>query len=161
MDDIIVRHMKLEDIDQICEIEQQAFTTPWTKDAFYNEMVNNLFAFYIVLEAGGLIVGYAGMWTVVDEAHVTNIAIREGYRGKGLGDRLLTEMKSAARALGMMRMTLEVRVSNEVAQSLYAKHDFKSVGIRKRYYTDNHEDAMIMWVELHEQPSHNRKEQET
>lgn len=161
MDHVAVRRMKLEDIEQIIEIEHQAFTLPWTKEAFYHEMVNNQLAFYIVLEIDQLIVGYAGMWAVIDEAHVTNIAIRDGYRNKGLGDRLLTEIKAVAKTLGMQRMALEVRVSNDVAQKLYMKHAFKSVGIRKRYYTDNHEDAMIMWAELHEQQAPIRKGQQT
>ena len=142
------RAMTLEDIDQITDIEQEAFTEPWTKEAFHNELVNNLFAKYIIVEYAGDIVGYGGMWIIIDEAHVTNIAIRSGFRGKGLGSLLLTEMKKTASNFGAVRMTLEVRVSNHAAQKLYEKHGFEASGIRPNYYSDNNEDAVIMWAEF-------------
>ncbi|AOZ92304.1 ribosomal protein S18-alanine N-acetyltransferase [Paenibacillus crassostreae] len=147
-EDISFRAMKLEDVPAIMIIEHEAFTLPWTETAFHNELTNNHFAKYIVMENNGLPVGYAGMWTIVDEAHITNIAILEEYRGRKLGDRLLDELIKTAYQSGMERMTLEVRVSNRIAQRLYAKKGFKAAGIRKGYYSDNHEDAMIMWAEL-------------
>ncbi|MNZ85970.1 ribosomal-protein-alanine N-acetyltransferase [compost metagenome] len=88
------------------------------------------------------------MWTIVDEAHITNIAVRPGYRGQHLGERLLNEIMDWASDLGMVRITLEVRVSNYVAQSLYGKKGFVPVGTRKGYYSDNNEDALIMWSDL-------------
>ncbi|WP_438347568.1 ribosomal protein S18-alanine N-acetyltransferase [Paenibacillus sp. FA6] len=142
------RIMKLEDIPDIMVIEHDAFTLPWTETSFRNELTNNLFARYIVMESHGKPIGYAGMWTIVDEAHITNVAILEAYRGRKLGERLLDELMKTAVQLGMDRMTLEVRVSNSIAQRLYGKKGFKSVGLRKSYYSDNHEDAMIMWVDL-------------
>ncbi|WP_235941455.1 ribosomal protein S18-alanine N-acetyltransferase [Paenibacillus puerhi] len=140
--------MSLEDIPAICHIEKESFTTPWTAAAFQNELTNNQFANYIVLEYEGKIAGYGGMWLIMEEAHVTNIAIGAAYRGRKLGDRLLTEMQRTAGSLGAQRMTLEVRPSNEVALGLYAKKGFRSVGVRRGYYTDNQEDALIMWADL-------------
>jgi ribosomal-protein-alanine N-acetyltransferase len=142
------RSMCIEDIDTICAIEQEAFTTPWTAGAFHNELTNNHFAHYIVMELDGEIVGYGGMWMIVDEAHITNIAVRAPYRGRKLGERLLMRLQSAAVFLGAERITLEVRTSNIVAQRLYAKLGFIPAGLRKGYYTDNGEDAIIMWAHL-------------
>lgn len=142
------RPMQIEDIPQICRIEQEAFPTPWTAGAFQNELTNNQFARYIVIELDGEIAGYGGMWLIMEEAHVTNIAIRELYRGRKLGERLLREMQLTASFYGAIRMTLEVRPSNTIAQRLYEKMGFRSVGVRRGYYTDNKEDALIMWADL-------------
>lgn len=102
----------------------------------------------MVMELEGKAIGYAGMWTIMDEAHITNIAVRGAYRGRKLGEKLLDELMSTAAYLGMERMTLEVRVSNSIAQRLYQKKGFESAGLRKGYYSDNGEDAMIMWANL-------------
>ena len=110
--------------------------------------MNNMFAKYMVMERGGRILGYGGMWMIVDEAHVTNIAVSEAYRGQGLGKRLLRELMRTAQWLGAVRMTLEVRVTNEIAKSLYERMGFYASGIRPNYYSDNMEDALIMWAEL-------------
>lgn len=142
------RTMTLDDIPDIMVIEHESFTLPWSEEAFRNEMTSNHFARYLVMEYDGIPIGYAGMWTILDEAHITNIAVRQAYRGRSLGEKLLREMMVWADELGMSRMTLEVRISNHVAQSLYEKMGFQSVGIRKGYYSDNQEDAMIMWCEL-------------
>lgn len=142
------RLMQMADIDQICGIEQEAFTSPWTAAAFQNELANNLFARYLVMERDGEIIGYGGMWLITDEAHITNIAVRADYRGRKLGEKLLRELQETARVMGANRMTLEVRVSNYVAQRLYEKMGFVSTGVRKGYYSDNMEDALIMWAEL-------------
>ncbi|AJS61612.1 ribosomal protein S18-alanine N-acetyltransferase [Paenibacillus sp. IHBB 10380] len=147
-DSFTFRPMKLVDIPSIMIIEREAFTLPWTEDAFRNELTNNLFAKYVVLENNGNPIGYAGMWTIVDEAHVTNIALLEAYRGRKLGGLLLEELMNTASQIGMLRITLEVRVSNMIAQKLYERKGFTSVGIRKGYYSDNHEDAVIMWADL-------------
>lgn len=145
---LVFRSMRLEDIPNIREIELEAFPTPWTAGAFHNELTNNQFAHYMVLEVDGVIAGYAGMWVIVDEAHVTNIALRIPYRGRKLGERMLRELQRTASFLGSKKMTLEVRVSNAIAQNLYRKLGFRESGIRKGYYTDNHEDALIMWADL-------------
>ena len=149
--EVLFRAMRLEDIEQICIIEKEAFPTPWTADAFYNELTTNMFAHYIVIEKDGTLIGYGGMWKVVDEAHVTNIAIRKPYQGQKLGEGILSRLQASAIVSGMNRMTLEVRVSNIVAQNLYKKLGFYAVGTRKGYYSDNNEDAIIMWANLKEQ----------
>lgn len=142
------RSMRLDDIPFICEIEIEAFATPWTAEAFHNELMNNHFAKYMVMELAGEVVGYGGMWLIVDEAHVTNIAIKAPYRGRKWGERLLDEFMDTAAFMGAVRMTLEVRVSNLIAQSLYGKLGFYPAGTRREYYSDNNEDAIIMWAEL-------------
>ena len=102
-------------------------------------------------------VGYAGMWLVIDEAHITTIAVREGSRGKGLGELLLTSLIEAAAEMGADRLTLEVRVSNEPAQGLYEKYGFERQGVRARYYSDNNEDAYIMTVSDVRSPVYRRR----
>ncbi|MEH7252230.1 ribosomal protein S18-alanine N-acetyltransferase [Neobacillus niacini] len=148
VDSFVFRYMNEEDIDQILEVEHASFTTPWSREAFYNEIYNNKFAVYIVLEEDHKIIGYCGAWIVIDEAHVTNIAILPSYRGKKLGEALLRKMMFVAKDMGARSMTLEVRVTNQVAQSLYRKFGFQNGGIRKNYYSDNQEDALVMWVNI-------------
>lgn len=145
---ITLRKMVEEDIDQILIIENESFATPWSRESFENELTKNRFALYLVLEDEEVICGYCGVWIIVDEAHVTNIALLPNYRGKKLGETLLTEIMKIAKEKGAKTMTLEVRVSNHVAQSLYRKLGFQDGGIRKNYYTDNQEDALVMWVNL-------------
>ncbi|MCM3633816.1 ribosomal protein S18-alanine N-acetyltransferase [Paenibacillus camelliae] len=140
--------MTLDDLPDIMSIEQDSFTTPWTEEAFINELTNNMFAQYMVMEYQGKVIGYGGMWIIVDEAHITNIAILTPYRGQGLGKRLMHELQKTARFLGAVRMTLEVRASNEIAQRLYRRYGFEAAGIRPGYYSDNQEDAVIMWADL-------------
>jgi [ribosomal protein S18]-alanine N-acetyltransferase len=142
------RLMTLEDIPHIVNIERESFTTPWSSNAFTNELTNNHFAKYMVMECNDEIAGYGGMWIIMDEAHITNIAVTGKYRGNKLGERLLSEMQRTAAFLGAVRMTLEVRKSNLIAQNLYNKLGFRSVGVRPKYYTDNNEDALIMWADL-------------
>lgn len=145
---VTFRFMELKDIDQILLIERLSFTIPWSREAFYNELTHNQYARYLVMEEQESIIGYCGIWIVLDEAHVTNIALLPEYRGKGLGTGLLRKAMIEAKELGALTMTLEVRVSNYVAQSLYRKLGFENGGIRKNYYSDNQEDALVMWVKL-------------
>lgn len=152
LSNLVFRSMTLDDVTSIVAIEQEAFATPWTPEAFKNELTSNMFARYMVMENDGVLIGYGGMWVIVDEAHVTNIAVRADHRGKGLGERLLTELQQTAAYFGASKMTLEVRVSNEIAQRLYRKLGFKPAGIRPAYYSDNNEDALIMWAELNQYP---------
>ncbi|OXM84468.1 ribosomal protein S18-alanine N-acetyltransferase [Paenibacillus rigui] len=148
VDALEFRSMQMEDIPAICDIEQEAFTTPWTAGAFQNELTSNQFARYLVMEFNGQVIGYGGMWLIMEEAHITNVAVRKGFRGQKLGERLMRELQKTASFFGALRMTLEVRASNFVAQNLYEKLGFYSVGVRRGYYTDNREDAIIMWVDL-------------
>ncbi|XID92870.1 ribosomal protein S18-alanine N-acetyltransferase [Paenibacillaceae bacterium WGS1546] len=156
--DVDYRLMNVDDIPAIVDIEREAFTAPWSAEAFRNELTNNLFAKYMVMERKGDIVGYGGMWLIIDEAHVTNIAIRERYRGRGFGHALLKQLMKTAHYLGARRMTLEVRVSNDTAQSLYRKMGFVPSGVRPNYYSDNLEDALIMWADLAEDDGEGSKE---
>jgi [ribosomal protein S18]-alanine N-acetyltransferase len=142
------RYMREEDIDQVLEVEHASFSVPWSRDAFYNELTNNQFATYIVLEENDKIIGYCGVWIVVDEAHVTNIAILPDYRGKKLGQILMSKLIEVAIEKGAKSMTLEVRVTNDPALAVYRKFGFQDGGIRKNYYSDNQEDALVMWVRL-------------
>ncbi|RXZ81498.1 ribosomal-protein-alanine N-acetyltransferase [Paenibacillaceae bacterium] len=147
-DSLVFRAMQLGDIPSVFRIEQEAFTSPWSEEAFHSELTSNHFARYMVMVHDREIIGYGGMWTIMDEAHITNIAVRSDYRGLGLGERLLREVQRTAVFFGMSRMTLEVRVSNERAQNLYRKLGFEPSGLRPQYYSDNNEDALIMWAEL-------------
>ncbi|UYZ22277.1 ribosomal protein S18-alanine N-acetyltransferase [Mesobacillus jeotgali] len=145
---ITFRNMTVDDLDEVMEVELKSFTVPWSKEAFFNELTKNQFAHYLIVEVDQRVVGYCGVWIIIDEAHITNIALLPEYRGMKLGEALMAKVMELARELGAMRMTLEVRVSNERAQNLYGKFGFEEGAIRKQYYTDNMEDAIVMWVNL-------------
>lgn len=147
---VAFRKMTLDDVDAVYEIEKESFTLAWSKDAFEQEMLKNEFAYYVLAETEDGIVGYCGMWLVMDEAHITNIAISPSQRGKKLGKALMQAAIDTAIGHGAKLMTLEARVSNVVAINLYKKLGFKNGGIRKGYYTDNQEDAIVMWVNFDE-----------
>ncbi len=145
---ITFRNMSVDDLDDVMAVEVNSFTIPWSREAFFNELTKNQFAQYLVVEVDQKVVGYCGVWIIVDEAHITNIALLPEYRGMKLGEALMAKVIELAREMGAMRITLEVRVSNERAQNLYRKFGFEEGAIRKQYYTDNMEDALIMWVNL-------------
>ncbi|WP_239255711.1 ribosomal protein S18-alanine N-acetyltransferase [Listeria ilorinensis] len=142
------READLADAAQLAAIEQLVFTTPWTEEAFQSEFQTNQYAHYLLLEQDGEIVGYAGIWRVLDEGHITNIAVKPDYQGQHLGEALLRELLHEAVEEGVLRVTLEVRVSNKKAQNLYRKLNFQNGALRRRYYPDNAEDALVMWVDL-------------
>lgn len=167
----VVAPMTLEDVPTISEIERAVFTMPWSAGAFRYELAHNHSATYLVLryapwaakwrgaprqavwrlahpdEIDRSILGYGGLWMMVDEGHICTLGVRAEWRGRGLGELLLWGLIQAAHQLGAAMVTLEVRESNTVAQSLYQKYGLQVVGRRKGYYTDNHEDALIMSVE--------------
>ena len=143
-----IRKMMFHDIDQVTEVEKLSFPSPWPRSTFEVELRDNLFAHYFVVVQGETIVGYAGMWMILDEAHVTNIAVHPDYRGLNFGKRLVRELIVQAFKLGANRITLEVRVSNSVARKLYKDLGFYEAGIRKGYYSDNNEDAVVMWKDI-------------
>lgn len=147
-DPITIREMVQDDIDTVYTIEKNSYSTPWTKEIFYNELMNNAHAFYAVIAYQGDIVGYAGMWVVYDDAQITTIAIDPAFRGKRLGKQLFRYMLQTAYRLEVARLSLEVRVSNVVAQNMYRKFGLVPGGVRKGYYTDNNEDAIVMWVSV-------------
>jgi [ribosomal protein S18]-alanine N-acetyltransferase len=168
-----VRPMTEGDIPQVVAIEHESFPTTWPQTAYRRELTNNLARYLVLIDRSlqplnpvtlrrrrslldffrreeapppttDFIVGYVGLWLMVDDAHIVAIAVREAYRGKGLGELLLTEAIDLALSNNQESVTLEVRRSNNVAQSLYEKYRFLKVGVRRRYYSDNHEDAIIM-----------------
>ena len=140
---IICRRMTLEDVPQVHEIELKTFHTPWTYQSFVDEMTTNKCARYVVAEDDGKILGYAGAWLVFDEGHITNIAVDEAARGRGIGTMVTKALMQYAANMGVQYMTLEVRKSYLVAQGLYKKLGFIELGVRKRYYEDNGEDAYL------------------
>ncbi len=141
-------NLKAEHIDKIVAIEKVAFPTPWSKEAFKHELNENPLAHYVVALLEGEVIGYGGMWQVVDEGHITNVAVDIPYRGNNLGGLIMDKLIEKAKALGCSGMTLEVRTSNLVAQKLYKSRNFLDCGLRKGYYTDTLEDAIIMWKQI-------------
>ncbi|WP_430535596.1 ribosomal protein S18-alanine N-acetyltransferase [Listeria rocourtiae] len=147
MNEVTFRQATVADVKSLLCIENAVFTSPWSEKAFRNEFYTNQYAYYLVAEQNEEVIGYAGVWLILDEGHITNIAVHPDYQGKGYGQALLAELLDTATAKGVIRLTLEVRVSNMQAQKLYRKFGFKDGAIRKQYYPDNQEDALVMWVE--------------
>ena len=169
-----LRPMTEADIPQVAGIEGQSFPTTWPRTAYRRELANRLARYLVLVDRANspisavqerserksilgfflrkpaqastsdYIIGYVGVWLMVDQAHIVAIAIREDYRRQGLGELLMAESVDTALANGQESVTLEVRRSNESAQALYEKYRFLKVGVRRRYYTDNKEDALIM-----------------
>lgn len=133
-------------IEDVAEVDQICFHIPWTREDFEKEIRENEMAIYFAaVDENGQAVGYAGMWHVLDEGHITNVAVLPEYRRLGIGDRLMEAIDKRANELKIAGVTLEVRISNSAAQRLYTKHGYRLEGFRKRYYTDTNEDAVIMW----------------
>ncbi|KUO50023.1 MAG: ribosomal-protein-alanine acetyltransferase [Desulfitibacter sp. BRH_c19] len=143
-----IRKMTFQDIDQVLEVENLSFPSPWSRSSFEAEINDNLFAHYYVVFKDHKVVGYAGMWMIIDEAHVTNIAVHPEFRGLNFGKRLTQTLIMQAFRQGANRITLEVRVSNLIARNLYKDLGFNEAGIRKGYYSDNNENAIIMWKNI-------------
>ena len=143
--DLIVRQAEEKDIKPMAEMDILCFSAPWSEVSFEKEIKENHLAFYIVAEVDGSMVGYAGLWCIVDEGHITNVAVHPDYRRKGIGEALVSVLLEHTIKSGILSHTLEVRASNEAAISLYTKFGFQPAGLRKNYYEDNGEDAIIMW----------------
>jgi ribosomal-protein-alanine N-acetyltransferase len=133
-----------EHVDTVQRISTLSFLTPWTKESIEKELDNEM-ARYVVAVQNGAVIGYGGVWLILGEGHITNIAVHPEYRGIGIGDIILEALISLCIMERVNSMTLEVRVSNSAAQGLYKKHGFKEAGIRKNYYSDTKEDGIIMW----------------
>ena len=138
--------MDYSHVDEIYEISAKAFHTPWSLDSIHSEL-NNTLAKYVVAidEENNSVVGFAGMWIIAGEGNITNIAVSDSYKHKGIGYNLILGLIELCKENNCSDLTLEVRVSNKIAQSLYEKVGFINEGIRKKYYEDNGEDAIIMW----------------
>ncbi|HLR61065.1 MAG TPA: ribosomal protein S18-alanine N-acetyltransferase [Lentibacillus sp.] len=148
MAELIIRQMELSDVDAVLEVEKNTFLAPWPKDIIVQELTDNDHAHYYVLLIDHQLVAYAGMWHVIDDAQVTSIAVTPAFRGQKLGETLFLYLLEQAVRMGAKRFSLEVRVSNTIAQRMYRKFGLVPGGIRKNYYTDNQEDAIVMWVNL-------------
>jgi ribosomal-protein-alanine N-acetyltransferase len=144
--EIVIFPMTPSDLDGVMEVEQLSFLTPWSREAFASELMQT-YTIYLVAKEDNRVIAYGGMHVVWEDSHVTNIAVHPLYRGRGLGERMMNELIARASARGANRMTLEVRASNEPAQELYRKLGFitRPGSVRKRYYSDTGEDAIVMW----------------
>lgn len=151
-----VEPMQQSDVPTVASIERMVFTLPWSSHAFGYELRSNPMSHYFVARVRaapsspngqGLdasVIGYGGFWMMLDEAHICTLGVHPNWRRHGAGELLLATMIRQATALNANVVTLEVRVSNMPAQRLYEKYGFRPVGVRKGYYSDNHEDALIM-----------------
>ena len=145
---IRIEYMTLAHLEDVYAIELDTFSIPWEKEDFVKELTENKLAIYIVAFFGDEIVGYGGMWHIVNEGHITNIAATKKYRRQGIGTTILKRMLEIADEKEMIGITLEVRMGNADAMSIYSKFGFKAEGLRKNYYADTKEDAVIMWKDL-------------
>lgn len=141
---MLIRAMDLDDLDRIVELEHILFTSAWNKSDFIYELLENQFSFNYVLEENDQIIGYVGVWLMYEQSQITTIGVDPAYWRRGLGRMLMQEMIELAMKQGCEKMSLEVRISNQPAISLYQSLGFETVAIRKDYYQDNHEDAYLM-----------------
>ena len=148
-----LREMRREDLPRVMEIERECFPTPWHESAYITEMSNRS-AYYIVACMDEHIVGYTGMWVIMDEAHITTLGVDRDYRNCKIGEQLLVGLLDEAIRRGAKRATLEVRQNNEAAHRLYRKYGFAPAAIRHGYYTDNNENALVMWIDNMQTPSY-------
>lgn len=145
---LIIKPLEREDIDDVDIIAQRAYGQHhWSKEAFYSELSNNLAKYFVAKTVDNKLIGFAGYWGIIDEAHVTTIAVDPDYRRQYVGEVLLVTMLQGCYKEMFKYLTLEVRESNLPAIKLYEKYGFKSFGVRKGYYQDNNENALIMWTE--------------
>ncbi|MCL2593146.1 MAG: ribosomal protein S18-alanine N-acetyltransferase [Defluviitaleaceae bacterium] len=134
-----------EHLNDVYAIEEDSFSIPWSKHELEKDAFENKLSIYLLALFEGEVAGYVGMWHVVNEGHITNIAVKKEYRGNGIGDKLIKQLINIAIEKEMIGITLEVRMNNAPAQKLYANNGFKIEGLRKNYYKDTKEDAIIMW----------------
>ena len=145
MADVIIRQAAKEDAEDIYEIERLCFPDPWSRDSIRYELEENERAFYLVAEHSGKVVGYMGLWWILDEGHITNVAVRPGYRNRKIAEGIIRVMLEHTIGAGILHHTLEVRRDNQPAINLYEKFGFEVDGVRKGYYQFDGEDALIMW----------------
>lgn len=143
---MIIRKMEERDITEVAAIEEETFSSPWSADSFSKESKNKN-NIYLVVEDNGEIIGYCGLWGVVGEGQITNVAVRKDNRNRGVGRIMLTKLLELGVNQGLESFTLEVRESNKSALHIYQSLGFYSVGIRKDFYTEPTENAVIMWLQ--------------
>ena len=142
---IVIDFMKEEYIDEVLDISSLSFSICWSKNSYIQELTNPV-ARYLVAKIDNKVVGFVGTWIILDESHITNIAVHPNYRKQGIASKLIEELLNYCKSQGCIAYTLEVRSTNKAARALYEKHNFKQDGVRKGYYEDNKEDAIIMWL---------------
>lgn len=148
LSEISISPMSKEDVEAVVQIEAEAYGKHhWAKSSFYDEMSNNLAKYYVAKTHTGELVGYAGTWHIIDEGHITTIAVKKEYLRNHIGEAIIQRIIDDCYKNNIKYLTLEVRVSNIPAIKLYEKYGFQSLGTRKGYYQDNNEDALIMWTE--------------
>ena len=145
IDNIEIKEMKKEHLDGVMVVENLSFKIPWSRNSFLEELTTNDLAIYFVATVDGQVIGYGGLWKIFDEGHITNIAIHPEFRRCGAASKIMDKILSVCDENSIKSLTLEVRKNNFSAQNLYKKYGFKIEGIRKEYYTDTGEDALIMW----------------
>ncbi|HCT62476.1 MAG TPA: ribosomal-protein-alanine N-acetyltransferase [Erysipelotrichaceae bacterium] len=146
----MIQRMEVGDLDRIVDLERLCFSSPWSKDDFLYELNENPFGYYVVLKVENRILAYLGLWMDEERAQITTIGVDPAHRGKGYAKALMEHMLEVCSSRGVKMYSLEVRVSNRSAISLYKRFGFIQVGIRKAYYQDNHEDAYLMIKESEE-----------
>lgn len=149
LEPIVIHYERLNEshLPRILAIEAEAYPEPWTRGMFLDEIRNNRSYFFVAFERGEL-VGYAGFWLVLDEAHITTVVVKDTRRGHGVGRQMFSHLMETAREAGAIMATLEVRVSNEAAKRMYAGFGFRPVGVRRGYYPKTKEDAIVMLKEF-------------
>ena len=146
--EIYITQMTSDDIEAVIDIAEGAYGKHhWSKASFYDEMHNNLAKYYCAKTIEGEVVGFAGTWHIIDEGHITTIAVKKTHLRQHIAEAIVVKILEDCYSAGIKYLTLEVRVSNEPAIKLYEKYGFNSLGTRKAYYQDNNEDALIMWTE--------------
>src|SRR5438128_8631718 len=146
MPGLTLARMYADDVPDVMAVDRLCFRTPWSENAYLSEL-KNAAAYYLVARVDGDLIGFAGAWIVMDEAHITTLGVHPEYRGRKIGERLFAEILVAAIRQGVRRASLEVRESNECARRLYEKYGFTAVARRRGYYSDNSEDAVVMWID--------------
>jgi ribosomal-protein-alanine N-acetyltransferase len=142
-----IREAVRADAAALAEIEKLCFTPPWSSEEILREIEENELAYYIVCADGRRVISYAGLWTVLNEGHITNVAVHPDFRGRGIGSTVLEALIGRTRRrAGLTDFTLEVRASNTAALRLYEKAGFREEGRRRGYYAEPPEDAIIMWM---------------
>ena len=144
---LIIRKAAESDVPAVEAVEKACFSVPWSYESLYHDILENKLAFYIVAEIDGKVCGYVGVWKIFDEGHITNVAIAPEYRRMHIASAMLSVLFDVTGAQGIEGYTLEVRAGNRAAIALYEGFGFREAGLRKGYYEDNGEDAIIMWKE--------------
>ena len=143
---VSIEPMRLSDMEDVLRIDKKCFPTPWLPSAFQTELSNRA-ASYLLARLGGEIVGFGGQWVIMGEMHITTLAVDPAHQGRKIGERLLLTLLEEGVLQGASRCTLEVREGNRAAQHLYRKYGFRNAAVRKNYYSDNGENATVMWAD--------------